>query len=90
MKLRAVVESGIEHSKSEHRLERNLLWGIGGDAMNLILAAVARNFYNLLAACGTFFCAAWPGSGNRLAFSKLRAQSKQRPYGSESRLFRID
>jgi hypothetical protein len=33
-------------------LERNRLKGVGGDAVNAILAAAAMNFQKLLRACG--------------------------------------
>ena len=52
MKRRAAVEPGIGHLKNEHRLERNRLKGVGGDAINAVLAAAAMNFQKLLRACG--------------------------------------
>jgi hypothetical protein len=55
MKRRAAVEPSIGHLKSEHRLERNRLKGVAGDAMNAILAAAAMNFHKLLGACGHIF-----------------------------------
>jgi IS5 family transposase len=53
MKRRAAVEPSIGHLKSEHRLERNRLKGVAGDAINAILAAAAMNFHKLL---GAFWC----------------------------------
>jgi transposase, IS5 family len=54
MKRRAAIEPSIGHLKSEHRLERNRLKGVAGDAINAILAAAAMNFQKLLtAAAGT-------------------------------------
>jgi IS5 family transposase len=50
MKRRAAVEPSIGHLKNEHRLERNRLKGVGGDAINAILAAAAMNFQKLLGA----------------------------------------
>ena len=50
MKRRAAVEPSIGHLKSEHRLERNRLKGVAGDAINAILAAAAMNFHKLLGA----------------------------------------
>lgn len=52
MKRRAAIEPGIGHLKNEHRLERNRLRGVGGDAINAVLAAAAMNFQKLLRACG--------------------------------------
>ena len=51
MKHRAAVEPSIGHLKNEHRLERNRLKGVGGDAINAVLAAAAMNFRKLLTAC---------------------------------------
>jgi IS5 family transposase len=50
MKRRAAVEPSIGHLKCEHRLERNRLKGVAGDAINAILAAAAMNFHKLLGA----------------------------------------
>ena len=50
MKRRAAVEPSIGHLKTEHRLERNRLKGVAGDALNAILAAAAMNFHKLLGA----------------------------------------
>jgi transposase, IS5 family len=52
MKRRAAVEPAIGHLKNEHRLERNRLKGVGGDAINAVLAAAAMNLQKLLRACG--------------------------------------
>jgi transposase, IS5 family len=45
-------QPSIGHLKNEHRLERNRLKGVAGDAINAILAAAAMNFQKLL---GTFW-----------------------------------
>ena len=50
MKRRAAVEPSIGHLKNEHRLERNRLKGVDGDAINAVLAAAAMNFQKLLGA----------------------------------------
>ena len=55
MKRRAAVEPSIGHLKSEHRLERNRLTGVAGNAINAILAAAAMNFHKLLGAFGRVF-----------------------------------
>jgi IS5 family transposase len=55
MKRRAAVEPSIGHLKQEHRLERNRLKGVAGDAINAILAAAAMNFHKLLGAFWRFF-----------------------------------
>lgn len=48
MKRRAAVEPGIGHLKTEHRLNRNRLWGEQGDMHNVILSASGMNFRKLL------------------------------------------
>ncbi|MGA9670417.1 MAG: IS5 family transposase [Terracidiphilus sp.] len=53
MKRRAAVEPSIGHLKSEHRLERNRLKGVEGNAINALLSAAAMNFHKLL---GAFWC----------------------------------
>jgi IS5 family transposase len=50
MKRRAAVEPSIGHLKSEHRLERNRLKGVEGNAINAVLSAAAMNFHKLLGA----------------------------------------
>ena len=52
MKRRAAIEPSIGHLKNEHRLERNQLKGVAGDAINSVLAAAAMNFKKLLRASG--------------------------------------
>jgi Transposase DDE domain len=47
MKRRAAIEPSIGHLKLEHRLERNRLKGVAGDAINAILAVAAMNFHKL-------------------------------------------
>ena len=41
---RAVIEPIIGHLKADHRMSRNLLKSITGDAINIILASAAFNF----------------------------------------------
>ena len=48
MKRRAAVEPSIGHLKAEHRLERNRLKGVAGDAFNAMMSAAAMNFQKLL------------------------------------------
>jgi IS5 family transposase len=55
MKRRAAVEPSIGHLKNEHRLERNRLKGVAGDAIDAILAAAAINFHKLLGASWRIF-----------------------------------
>jgi IS5 family transposase len=55
MKRRAAVEPSIGHLKQEHRLERNRLKGVAGDAINAILAAAAMNLHKLLGAFWRIF-----------------------------------
>ena len=63
MKRRAAVEPSIGHLKNEHRLERNRLKCVAGDAINAVLAAAAMNFHKLLGALWRIFLCyllAWP------------------------------
>ena len=55
MKRRAAIEPSIGHLKNEHRLERNRLKGVAGDAINAVLAAAAMNFHKLLGAFWLYF-----------------------------------
>jgi IS5 family transposase len=55
IKRRAAVEPSIGHLKNEHRLERNRLKGVAGDALNAILSAAAMNFQKLLRAFWRIF-----------------------------------
>ena len=55
MKRRAAVEPSIGHLKQEHRLERNRLKGVAGNAINAILAAAAMNLHKLLGAFWRIF-----------------------------------
>lgn len=55
MKRRAAVEPRIGHLKNEHRLDRNQLKGIAGDAVNAVLSAAAMNFQKLLRAMPRIF-----------------------------------
>jgi IS5 family transposase len=50
MKRRAAVEPSIGHLKTEHRLERNRLKGVAGNAVNAVLSAAAMNFQKLMRA----------------------------------------
>jgi len=50
MKRRAAVEPSIRHLKREHRLERNRLKGVEGNAINAVLSAAAMNIHKLLGA----------------------------------------
>jgi transposase, IS5 family len=59
MKRRAAVEPSIGHLKAEHRLERNRLKGITGDAINALLSAAAMNFQKLLRAFVLNFLYTW-------------------------------
>jgi hypothetical protein len=49
LRRRSAVEPVIGHAKAEHRMGRNYLAGIHGDAANAILAAAGYNFRRLLA-----------------------------------------
>ena len=61
MKRRAAVEPTIGHLKSEHRLERNRLKGVLGNALNALLSAAAMNFGKLLGAVLRFWLQMWRG-----------------------------
>lgn len=49
LRRRSAVEPVIGHAKGEHRMGRNFLKGIHGDAANAVLAAAGYNFRRLLA-----------------------------------------
>jgi transposase, IS5 family len=49
LRRRSAVEPVIGHAKSEHRMGRNFLKGVYGDAANAMLAAAGYNFRRLLA-----------------------------------------
>jgi IS5 family transposase len=53
-KRRASVEAIISHLKNDHRLSRNYLKGVPGDAMNLLLSAAAFNFRKLMIKLASF------------------------------------
>lgn len=72
MKRRAAIEPSIGHLKLEHRLERNRLKGVAGDAINAVLAAAAMNFHKLLGA----FC---PIFLRRLMSAIIKLQSVSNP-----------
>ena len=48
MKRRAAVEPTIGHLKSDHRLDCNRLKGPEGDLLNIVFAAIGKNFAKLL------------------------------------------
>ena len=52
---RAAIEPIIGHLKSDHRLKRNYLKGIVGDAINLMLAAAAFNLRKWMRLAATLF-----------------------------------
>ena len=49
LRRRSAVEPVIGHAKAEHRMGRNYLAGVHGDAANAVLAAAGYNFRRLLA-----------------------------------------
>jgi len=90
MKRRAAVEPSIGHLKVEHRLERNRLKGVAGDALNAILSAAAMNFQKLVRA----FWRSFPLCLMRI-WSWIPALQEQLPCQaqsatSESNFFKID
>ena len=49
LRRRSAVEPVIGHAKSDHRMRRNFLKGVQGDAANAVLAAAGYNFRKILA-----------------------------------------
>ena len=49
LRRRSAVEPVIGHAKNDHRMGRNFLKGVQGDAANAVLAAADYNFRRLLA-----------------------------------------
>jgi IS5 family transposase len=45
---RAAIEPIIGHLKTDHRLGRNFLWGVRGDAVNVLMACAAFNFKRMM------------------------------------------
>jgi len=45
---RSAIEPKIGHLKSDNRMDRCFLWGLGGDAINAVLAAAGSNMRKLL------------------------------------------
>ena len=91
MKRRAAVEPSIGHLKNEHRLERNRLKGVAGDAINAILSAAAMNFHKLLGAFWRIFLHCLMRHMERLARScKPRKPAILNLNMPESHFFRID
>jgi transposase, IS5 family len=81
MKRRAAVEPNIGHLKSEHRLERNRLKGVEGNAINAVLSAAAMNFHKLLGAFWRILLFCLLGiRGGLLAFKGPRARNTQLQY----------
>ena len=66
MKRRAAIEPSIGHLKNEHRLDRNRLKGVAGDAINALLAASAMNFQKLLGVFWLYFLRALLNMPSRL------------------------
>jgi IS5 family transposase len=81
MKRRAAVEPSIGHLKNEHRLERNRLKGVEGNAINAVLAAAAMNFQKLLKAFWRHFVRwlwnVWSGLQLRQDPEPLKAKLKE-------------
>ena len=50
LKRRSAIEPTIGHVKSDNRMDRNYLKGVGGDMINAILAAAGYNMRKLIAA----------------------------------------
>jgi len=78
MKRRAAVEPSIGHLKSEHRLERNRLKGVEGNAINAILSAAAMNFHKLLGAFWRIFLFCLINVWNRM-LTQQRPQRRNTP-----------
>lgn len=57
LRRRAAVEPVIGHMKSDHRMDRNFLFGAHGDAANAVLAVVGYNFRRLLDWLRQLLCA---------------------------------
>jgi IS5 family transposase len=82
MKHRAAVEPSIGHLKAEHRLERNRLKGVAGNAVNAVLSAAAMNFQKLMRAV--------PGLVMRRIFASLsRLLSRWDVIGSKMTLLPV-
>lgn len=59
MRRRSAVEPVIGHLKDDHRMGRNHLAHIQGDAVNAILAAIGCNFRRILAWIAFVYAVIW-------------------------------
>ena len=85
MKRRAPDEPGIGHLKSDHRLERNRLKGVEGDAINAVLSAAAMNFHKLLGALLRTFLLCLINAWSRLiAMQRPHARNTQLQHARKS------
>jgi len=69
----------IGHLKTEHRLQRNRLKGVGGDALNAVLSAAAMNFQKLLGAFWRIFLRRLLGR-----WGWIPVLQEQRPFRTQS------
>ena len=90
MKRRAAVEPSIGHLKTEHRLERNRLKGVAGDALNAILSAAAMNFHKLLGAFWRIFLRRLLGRWEQFQLILASFGPRMLCAENESDFFRID
>ena len=87
MRRRAAVEPSIGHLKNEHRLERNRLKGVAGDAINAVLAASAMNFRKLLRAFLRIFRCCLPSIWSWIQSLQGTESLHPQPQNAWSRLF---
>ena len=91
MKRRAAVEPSIGHLKNEHRLKRNRLKSVVGDAINAVLSAAAMNFHKLLGAFWCYFLRCLLGGrGPVSAHPGVHRSANTVPSGLKNDFFRID
>ena len=74
-KRRQAVEPSISHLKADHRLRRNFLKGVRGDAMNPILAAAGINLRWLMRRIGPFWRWLWASIMDLFAPIKMEDRS---------------
>jgi hypothetical protein len=79
LRRRSAVEPVIGHAKSEHRMGRNFLKGVQGDAANAVLAAAGYNFRRILAWLAAFGAhSSWPSSPTRPTPQSTRSTTPDR------------
>ena len=74
---RAAIEPTIGHVKADHRMGRNYLKGVVGDAVNLLLSAAAFNFKRAMNALLDFILSLWEWASRWIFCIRFNSSSMQ-------------